>query len=88
MEQIEVTRLSSKGQVVLPQAVRRRMRLMEGETLIVFCDKDTVMLKKIERPVVRHFQKLLQESRAYAKRVKLERADIKKAIQQVRSKSA
>ena len=87
MEQIEVTKLSSKGQVVLPQAVRQRMHLIEGETLIVFCDKDSVILKKIERPVVRHFQELLRESRAYAKKLKLKQTDVKKAIQKVRNKS-
>ena len=86
MDQLEVTKLSSKGQVVLPQTIRRKLHLEEGEKFMVFCDKDTVILKKIERPVMDRFKELLKESRTYAKKVGLTQADVKEAIRRVRSK--
>ena len=87
MEQLEVTKLSSKGQVVLSQTIRRKLHLAEGEKFIVFCDKDSIILKKIERPVMERFKELLKESRAYAKKVGLTQADVKEAIRRVRSRS-
>ena len=87
METLEVTKLSSKGQVVLPQAVRRKLHLVEGERFVVLCDKDTVILKKIERPVMDRFRTLLKESRAYAKKAGLTQADVKEAIRKVRADS-
>ena len=87
METLEVTKLSSKGQIVLPQAIRRKLHLVEGERFIVMCDKDTVILKKIERPVMERFQALLKESRAYAKKSGLTQADLKEAIRKVRAQS-
>ncbi len=50
MTKLQVTRLSSKGQVVLPLAVRERLRLQEGEKFIALGSADTVILKKIEMP--------------------------------------
>jgi len=87
MEQLEVTKLSSKGQVVLPQAIRRKLHLKEGEKFIVLGDKDTVILKKIERPALERARKLVKESRAWAKKVGLTPQDIKDATRQVRSES-
>ena len=86
MEQLEVTKLSSKGQVVLPQTIRRKLHLEEGERFMVFCDKDSVILKKIEQPVMERFKELLKESRVYAKKAGLTQADVKEAIRRVRSK--
>ena len=87
METLEVTKLSSKGQVVLPQAIRRKLHLIEGERFIVMSDKDTVILKKIERPVMERFRELVKESRAYAKKAGLTQADVKEAIRKVRAES-
>ena len=87
METLEVTILSSKGQVVLPQAIRRKLHLIEGERFIVMGDKDTVILKKIERPVMERFRELVKESRAYAKKTGLTQADLKEAIRKVRAES-
>ena len=85
MESMDLTKLSSRGQVVLPQAIRRKLHLVKGEQLIVFCDNDSIILKKMERPVINRFKELLKESRAWAKKTGLSQADIKEAIRQVRA---
>ena len=85
MEKIEVTRLSSKGQIVLPQEVRHRLHLEEGTRFVVIASGDTVVLKKLEIPSLASAQALLYKSRAYAKKAKLSSKHIKEAIRKVRS---
>lgn len=84
MHELDMTTVSSKGQVVLPRSIRRKLRLEAGEKLIVISGNDTVVLKKIEKPVLERFRDLLAESRAAAKKAELTKADIKEAIQRVR----
>jgi AbrB family looped-hinge helix DNA binding protein len=43
----EVTRLSSRGQVVLPKAVRDRLGLIAGQPLAVEADGERVVLRPI-----------------------------------------
>jgi AbrB family looped-hinge helix DNA binding protein len=90
MEKLEVTKLSSKGQVVLPQAIRQKLHLEEGEKFVVIGERDTIILKKIERPdfAFERARKLLKQSREWAKKVGLKQKDIDQAIREVRSKKA
>lgn len=85
MEQLEVTKLSSKGQVVLPQEIRKKLNLETGEKFFVFYDNDTVFLKKIERPAFARARELVKKSRAWAKKAGLTPTDVKTAIHKVRS---
>lgn len=85
MEAFEVTKLSSKGQIVLPQAIRKRLELMEGAKFVVMGEKDVIILKRLEMPAKEQVRKLMKESRAYAKRVGLKKSDLVKAIRDVRS---
>ena len=85
MEKIEVTRLSSKGQIVLPQGVRHKLHLEEGARFVVIASGDTVVLKKLEMPSLAGAQALLYKSRAYAKKAKLSSKSVKDTIRKVRS---
>ena len=87
MESFEVTRLSSKGQVVLPLAIRTKLNLDEGVKFIVLAQGDTVILKKIALPTMAHAKQLLAASQAWAKKVGLKQSDIKAAIRHVRNQS-
>ena len=49
--EIELTKMSSKGQVVIPLDVRRRLNLKDGETLAISTKDDLVVLKKIKNPL-------------------------------------
>jgi AbrB family looped-hinge helix DNA binding protein len=84
MKPVETTRLSSKGQIVLPQAIRRKLRLAVGVKFVVVGDGDTVILKKIETPSLARAKKLLKESQGYAGKVGLKPSDVKSAIRRVR----
>jgi len=63
MEKIEVTSISSRGQVVIPRGIRERLHLYEGEKFVVLGEEDTIILKKLEVPSFRGFDKLLKKTR-------------------------
>ena len=82
----EVTAVSSKGQVVLPKAVRDVLSLDAGSKLIVVTDGDNILLKPIIAPDIREFDSLLKESQKWAKDVGMTEDDISDAIQSVRKR--
>jgi len=45
---IDVTKVSDKGQVVIPKEVRDRLRLSPGTKLIVVATDDAIVLQRIE----------------------------------------
>jgi len=86
MELVATTRLSSKGQVVIPEEVRKNMHLKEGDQFIVIGKGDVVILKTIAPPSLDEFSDLLKNAQAQAKKVGLKKEDIIKAIKTVRSR--
>ncbi|MDP1695302.1 MAG: AbrB/MazE/SpoVT family DNA-binding domain-containing protein [archaeon] len=44
----EITRISSKGQVVIPLIIREKMKIKEGEAFAVSEKGNLIVLKKIE----------------------------------------
>ncbi|HKZ33737.1 MAG TPA: nucleotidyltransferase domain-containing protein [Candidatus Nanoarchaeia archaeon] len=53
MAEIEFTKLSSKGQVVIPRRIRRFLKLMEGTLFVVNEQNGTILLKRIEVPEIK-----------------------------------
>ena len=84
MAAFATAKLSSKGQIVIPEEVRITMGLKEGMQFVVIGEKDTVILRMITPPSQEEMQHLLAESKAYAKKVGLKKTDIKKAIRKAR----
>lgn len=85
MIKTEVTSLSSKGQVVIPDKIRKEMGLTAGSKLMVITDGSNLLLKPVEEPKMEVFKKLIEESRKFAKKEKLKKTDIEKAIKETRS---
>lgn len=50
---IEITKLSSKGQIVIPQNIRVNLNLQDGNLFVVSTSNDTICLKKIEMPKIK-----------------------------------
>ena len=78
------TRLSSKGQVVIPEEVRKDLGLTEGDQFVVIGQGDAVLLKVITPPKLEDFQRLLSQARVEAKRAGIRKSDLKSAIAKVR----
>jgi AbrB family looped-hinge helix DNA binding protein len=52
VEEPEITVVSEKGQVVIPKAIRERMKIAPKMKLLVYCFGDTLIMKKLEIPDV------------------------------------
>jgi len=48
LDMIEVTKISSKGQVVIPKAIRENLKLKEGDKLIAYNRGDLIILRRLE----------------------------------------
>lgn len=84
MSEIATTKLSSKGQVVIPEEIRRRLGLETGAQFVVIGDRDVVVLKAIHPPEMSQFDKLVGQARKAARRAGMKRSDIKEAVKEVR----
>ena len=84
MEKLEVTSMSSRGQVVIPLDIREQLGLREGEKFVVVGEDDTVVLKKITMPSFGNFDKLLQKTMKFAKEKGVTKEDVEDAIKRAR----
>jgi len=85
MKGFAVTSLSSKGQVVIPNSIRKELGITEGTQFIVFSDGTNLLLKPIESPKIDTFKHLIEESRRFAKKTGLKKEDIQKSKKKVRN---
>jgi len=84
MTSVETTRMSSKGQIVIPEAIRNRLGLKTGDKFLVLGDKDFVILKTLSNPSMTEFNDLIKEARRRAKSAGLKRPDIANAVAESR----
>jgi len=84
MQHLDITRMSAKGQVVIPGDIRLAMGLASGVKFIVATEGDMVILKRIGRPLQAEVNKLFADSRKFGRQIGLKKTDVKKAIRQVR----
>ena len=83
--QVELTRISEKGQVVIPSSLRREMGINKSDQFMVFGEAGTVVLKKIEIPIMKKtFDEIAKPLQRAAKQLGLTRKVVKKAIAGVR----
>jgi len=86
MENVEITSISSRGQVVIPQRLRNRMRIHAGEKFVVIGEDNTIVLKKLEMPSFSGVDKLLKKTRDFAKKKDIKTSDVEEAIKHTRKK--
>ena len=84
MPTVATTRMSSKGQVVIPEDVRKALRLEVGEQFVVMGDGDTVVLKRIAVPAKSELRAMLVKVRSQVRRAGLKPADVADATRRVR----
>ena len=80
------TKLSSKGQVVIPEEIRDRLGLKPGAQFVVVGDRDVVILKVINQPDMSEFDDLVARARKSAKQAGKRPADVQSAIRKVRNR--
>jgi AbrB family looped-hinge helix DNA binding protein len=86
MANVATTKMSSKGQVVIPEDIRKSLNLKAGAQFVVVGDKDVVILKSISPPSIDEFEELIAQARKKGKKAGLKKADIKDAVKKSRVK--
>lgn len=85
MTAIETTKMSSKGQIVIPEETRNRLGLKAGDKFVVIGDKDVLILKALSVPSLNEFDDLIKEARKQAKAAGLKKSDVVKATAKARA---
>ncbi len=84
MSILATTKLSSKGQIVIPENVRDKVGLHTGDQFVIVADKDVVILKVIKKPSTKEFTSLVMQARKLAKKAGLNKKSVKEAIKEAR----
>lgn len=87
MDILATTRMSSKGQVVIPESIRKRLDLKEGVQFLVVGEEDVVILKMVTPPDMNEFDTLIKQARQQAKEAGLKPKDITSAIAKARART-
>ena len=85
MINFSTTKMTSKGQVVIPEATRKRLGMKPGTQFMIIEGKDSLIFKVIQPPSMDDFDKLLAKTAAQAKKAGLKKSDITDAIKRVRA---
>jgi AbrB family looped-hinge helix DNA binding protein len=83
-EAVAMTKMSSRGQVVIPENVRDELGLKTGSQFVIIGQGDVVMLKLISPPSMDDYNELKRRLRRQAREAGLSRSDIDKAVKKVR----
>lgn len=87
MSSVEIASLSSKGQIVIPSAIRDDIGVKSGSKFVVISDGSNILLKPIEKPKMETFKNLIKKSQGYSRKYGLKKADLAKTIKRVRNAS-
>ncbi len=84
MKTLSTARMSSKGQIVIPEDIRKKLGLTTGSQFVVLGEGDVVIMKIITPPSMKDFDKLIKKAHEQAKSAGMTRSDISRAIAEVR----
>lgn len=84
MSTVATTRMSSKGQVVIPEEVRNSLHLECGTQFIVMGEKDVIILKTISPPSMKEFDGIIGRARQQARSAGMKPSDITRTLARVR----
>ena len=85
---IETTKMSSKGQIVIPQDIREEINAKEGTIFAILGSNDTIILKKIETPsketLIKELTNIAREGRKRAEKLGIKESDIPDMVHRIR----
>ncbi len=87
---VETVKMSSKGQVVIPQDIRNEIEADEGTVFAVVGSRDTIVLKKISTPskedLIKDLKKIAAEGRKRAEKLGMKESDVSDIIHKHRKR--
>ena len=88
MSVVEITSMSTKGQVVIPASMRKKLNIHGGSKLIVVQEGDNILLKPIDKPKDDEFDQIIKLADQITSEIDLEEDDIVEAIKSSRTARA
>jgi AbrB family looped-hinge helix DNA binding protein len=81
---LTITKLSSKGQVVIPDEIRKKLGLETGAQFLIYAEKDAIVFKIVQPPPKEDFDKVLARAQAAAKKAGFKKEMIADEIKKYR----
>ncbi|MFH1246941.1 MAG: AbrB/MazE/SpoVT family DNA-binding domain-containing protein [Candidatus Micrarchaeota archaeon] len=76
-----LTTVSSRGQIVIPEEIRKQTHLVEGSKLVVFARNDTIVLKMLQMPSATEvFSDLTKWGKEFAQKRGITNRDVEAAF--------
>ena len=69
---MDITSMSTKGQVVIPRDIRKLLGLVSGSKLAIFTDKVRVLLRPLRPVEAKEFNGFIEKSEAALKKARKE----------------
>jgi len=82
--EVSIASVSSKGQIVIPGAIRETLGISAGSKLMVMTDGENLLMKPVHPPRLETFRELARESREAVAEVDLTTADLTAELAEVR----
>ena len=80
-----IAAMSSRGQIVLPIAIRRKLNLGAGSQFLVLTDNENILLKPVREPSLDEFYSLIEQAQKTAAQLGLTEDDIAMEIKAMRA---
>jgi len=85
---IETVKMSSRGQIVIPQDVREELDVHEGTLFALVSSRDSIILKKISTPskedLIKEIESIALEGRKRAEKLGIKESDVSEMVKRVR----
>lgn len=82
---VTIASMSSRGQIVLPISIRKKLGLDNGSQFLVVTDKNNILLKPVKEPSLDEFYALIEQAQETAKKIGLTQKDIDREIKNMRA---
>lgn len=80
-----IAAMSSRGQIVLPISIRRKLKLGEGSQFLVVTDNENILLKPVKEPSLDEFYLLIEQAQKTAAQLGLTEEGINAEIKAMRA---
>lgn len=81
LREVSLTKVTRKGQVTIPERIRKEYRISRGDVMLVGGANGTVMLRKLTLP---SWSELLEYGEEFSKRRRISRKQILDAVKEIR----
>ena len=85
---VETVKMSSKGQIVIPQDIRNELRATEGTIFSVVSSGDTLVMKKLKMPsredLIKQLETIARKGAIRARNLGIKESDVPDLVHKLR----